>query len=155
MWLNLEDVELGKVVEAVVERYRERAQRAGCELSLRTTGPVRGRWDRVRVEQIVESLLSNAIKFAPRQPIEVRVASDETQAELSVRDGGLGIAPADRQRIFQRFEQLEHPKQDASGLGLGLFLARELTQAHGGDVYVESDPGHGATFIVRLPLDRA
>jgi len=149
MWLSLEDVDLNEVVESVAARLRARANGAGCDLQLKTNGAAHGQWDKRRVEQIVDNLVSNAIKFAPETPIEIRTGTDGDSAVLMVRDGGPGVAADDVNRIFERFENADRPR---AGLGLGLYLTRQLALAHGGSVDVTSEPGRGATFTVRLPI---
>jgi signal transduction histidine kinase len=103
------------------------------------------------VEQILSNLLSNALKYGAGKPVEVGVDASGGQARLSVRDFGIGIAPEDAARIFQRFERAVSARH-YGGLGLGLYIARQLAAAHGGAIAVESQPGAGALFTVTLPL---
>jgi signal transduction histidine kinase len=150
IWLTREQVMLSEVVDEVVERLADRAAESGTEVSVRTSGSAMGRWDRLRVEQVVENLLSNALQFAPGLPVEIRTAvADHGMATLAVRDRGPGIAPEDQERIFKRFERTT----GSSGMGLGLYVTRELVRAHGGTVEVSSTPGAGAEFTVRLPSE--
>jgi signal transduction histidine kinase len=104
----------------------------------------------VRLEQVVLNLLSNAIKYGAGQPIAVAVQADAATVRLVVRDQGIGIAPADQARIFERFERAA-PSSHYGGLGLGLYIVRQIVGAHGGTLGVESSPGAGATFSVTLP----
>jgi signal transduction histidine kinase len=113
-------------------------------------GDGRGRWDRLRLEQVLENLLSNAFKYGAGQPVEVVVGGGEGRALLSVQDGGVGIAAADVERIFGRFERAA-PTRNFGGLGLGLYIARQIVEAHGGSIRLESSPGQGTTFTVDLP----
>jgi len=130
---------------------REPARLAGCELVLQPCPPLRGAWDRVRVEQVVTNLISNAFKFGAGRPVEVSIGTDAGAARLSVRDHGVGIEPHYHRRIFRRFERAVSPS-NFGGLGLGLWVAKEIVDAHAGTISVESTPGQGATFIVMLPL---
>ncbi|WPB77891.1 ATP-binding protein [Archangium violaceum] len=149
--LELCDVDLEQLVREVMERYQEEAWRAGSRLELRAEGPVVGRWDRTKLEQVVTNLLTNALKYGPGAPVEVRVHSSGALALLEVTDHGIGIAPEDLERIFGKFERAV-PVRQYGGFGLGLYIVRQLVEAMGGGVNVESTPGAGATFHLVLPL---
>jgi signal transduction histidine kinase len=99
---------------------------------------------------VITNLLSNALKFGARRPIEIHVTGAGELAKLAVRDHGIGIEPSRQAVIFDRFERAV-PTAHYGGLGLGLYIARRIAQAHGGDLLVESEPGHGATFTLTLP----
>ncbi|MBN1206088.1 MAG: AAA family ATPase [Myxococcaceae bacterium] len=148
---KLEDVDLVAVVRGVLERSREALVRAECPVELHASGGVVGRWDAMRLEQVVGNLITNAMKYGAGKPIHVWVEGDATQAQLRVRDEGIGIAPEDAERIFERFERAVSVRH-YGGFGIGLWLVREIVQALGGTVQVESAPGQGATFTVTLPL---
>jgi len=150
--LTLESFDLVDVAREIVERLRESAAQAGCALSLDARGAVEGRWDRLRVEQVLTNLISNAIKYACDKPILVSVAHADGEAVLQVRDSGPGIADPQLPRIFERFERAESSR-NYGGLGLGLYVAREIAEAHGGKILAANLPGGGASFTVRLPLD--
>ena len=149
--LELEEIELGELVSGVVRRAEAQAERDGTELRLHVAGPARGRWDRTRVEQVVWNLLGNALKYGRGRPVEVQVQAERGQAVVQVRDHGIGIAPEDQARIFLRFERAASSTHFA-GLGLGLWIAREIVDAHGGRICVESRPGRGSTFTLEMPL---
>jgi PAS domain S-box-containing protein len=146
-WLDLMDV-----AREIVERSRESAADSRCTLSLEGHGPIEGRWDRLRVEQVLTNLLSNAIKYASGKPIVVSVGRSDGEAVLQVRDSGPGIAEEQLSRIFDRFERADSTGY-YGGMGLGLYVAREIAQAHGGKIVAGNLPGGGAAFTVRLPLD--
>ena len=150
--LQLEEVDLMDVVRETLERIGDLAHRAGCEVRLTAGGPARGRWDRSRLEQVVTNLLTNAIKYGAGSPIDVGVEPGETEMVLSIRDRGIGIPASDHQRIFERFERAV-PSSHYGGLGLGLYISREIARAHGGTIEVQSEPGQGATFRLRLPRE--
>jgi signal transduction histidine kinase len=112
--------------------------------------------DRERMVSVVASLLSNAVKYSPAlEGVDVlcSVSSTDSRARVSVRDHGLGIAPEDLPQLFSRFGKILTPENsNISGMGLGLYVSRELTREHGGDITVVSAPGQGSEFIVELPI---
>jgi len=148
--LDREEVDLAALADEVAEEQRESAARSGSELRLEAPSPVPGLWDRSRLEQVVTNLLSNAVKFGGGQPVTIRVEAAADRATLTVRDEGIGISLADQARIFERFERAVS-KQSYGGLGLGLWITRQIVAAHGGRILVESQPGQGSTFRVELP----
>jgi protein-histidine pros-kinase len=143
--------DLGEVARDVADRFADASARASCEVSVCVHERVEGLWDRVRVEAVVANLLSNAIKFGSGAPIEIVVAADRGQAVIRVRDHGIGIAAEDRKKLFQRFERAIAAR-DYGGFGLGLWICRNIVEASGGTIEVESEPRRGSTFTVRLPL---
>ena len=148
--LNREAFDLVDLAREVAERVRDFATQAGCDLSLRVDGPIPGTWDRLRVEQIVTNLLSNAIRYAAGTPIEVSVVREGGTAVIDVRDQGPGLREGDLLRIFQRFERAN--TMNHGGLGLGLYITRQIAEAHGGTVSARNLEGGGASFVVRLPI---
>jgi PAS domain S-box-containing protein len=154
MKLELEPVDLCALVREVVTRFEPEAEHAGCQLELRTHPALVGRWDRLRLDQVVTNLLSNALKYGAGRPIHITVDSDGERARLTVRDEGIGIEPEDLPRIFGRFERAVSERH-YGGLGLGLYVTRQFLQAMGGTVEAQSVLGQGATFTVQLPLGPA
>ncbi len=148
--LELEDVDLSAAVREIVERSADELRSSGCPLTLKASTPAVGRWDRLRLDQITTNLLSNAMKYGKGKPIEVTVESDERSTRLSVKDHGIGISPEDQKRIFERFERAGD-KRAFVGLGLGLWIVRQIVEAMGGRVGVLSREGEGSTFTVDLP----
>jgi signal transduction histidine kinase len=146
-----EEVDLSQLVREVAGRFEPQLQASHCPLELRAEQSVTGRWDRTRVEQIVTNLLTNAMKYGAGKPVRLEVTRQEQMALLVVQDFGIGIAAEDRERIFWRFERAV-PVQRFGGLGLGLYIAREIARAHGGTIRVEGEPGVETRFIVELPL---
>jgi signal transduction histidine kinase len=148
-----EEVDLAALGREVVARVLDEGARAGTPISIRAPAPVVGRWDRARLDQVLSNLLSNAVKYGAGKPVQVDVGvdgdGDGAQAILVVRDNGIGIAPENATRIFRKFERAV-PEQHFGGLGLGLWICRELVEAMSGHIEVESAPGRGATFTVRL-----
>jgi signal transduction histidine kinase len=137
-------------VRESVERLRPEAERAGCALCVEVPGAVVGGWDRLRLEQVLGSLLSNALKYGAGQPVEVVLSATGSHVVLRVRDEGIGIDPAVQPRIFERFVRAVSDR-NYGGLGMGLWMTREVLTAMGGTIHVESAPGKGATFTVELP----
>jgi PAS domain S-box-containing protein len=148
--LQLEEVDLVELTGDLVERFSEQARAAGCPLVVNAGGPTVGCWDRMRLEQVLTNLITNALKYGGGQPVEIHVAASGGQARWSIRDQGIGIASEDLERIFGRFERAVSTRQ-YGGLGLGLYISREIVRAHGGDIHVESRPGAGAVFTIELP----
>lgn len=150
--LDVAPVDLAELAHEVMERFAEQAAEVGCKLSFDAELGLVGRWDRLRLDRVVTNLLSNALKFGRGRPVELRVESAGlVRARLVVRDHGVGIAPESQRRIFDRFEREPSAGQHA-GFGLGLYIVRQLVEAHGGSIHVESTPGVGACFTVELPL---
>jgi len=134
----------------VVGRLGEEVRRTRSDVQITAAGPVIGSWDRIRVEQVVGNLLANALKFGGGRPIEITVEERGPIGRVVVVDHGIGIAPEDVERIFQRYEQAISSRA-FGGLGLGLYIARRIIEAHGGTIRVESHPGAGSTFTIDLP----
>jgi signal transduction histidine kinase len=149
--LHLEPVDLNELVRDVVGRLRETAAEAGSAIELHIPAPIVGRWDRNRIEQVVTNLITNAIKYGQARPITLSAQATGEGMQLQVKDGGVGIARADQARIFQAFERGSNPSR-VGGLGLGLYIGRQIAAAHGGTLTVESTPDQGSTFILELPL---
>lgn len=149
--LQVEETDLTAIVREVCERLdEERLRRAVPALVVNAPHQVIGRWDPLRLEQIVTNLIGNANKYGQDKPIEISLACDGDMARLRVVDHGMGIAVADQARIFERFERAV-PDRSVGGMGLGLWIVRQLVEAHGGTISVRSEVGQGAAFQVDLP----
>ncbi len=149
--LNREEFDLSELMGEIVERFRPESLIAKCDLGLSAQPRVKGFWDRSRIEQVAANLLTNAMKYGAGNPIEITVASEGNVARLVVRDHGIGIAEEEQEKIFERFERAA-PVRHYGGLGLGLYITREIVSAHGGTIRVESCLGQGSRFTVELPL---
>lgn len=149
--LELSEVPLNEMIRNVAEVMRHQVSAAGCTLELKLGPDASGHWDPLRLEQVLMNLLVNAVKYAQGGRIEVATGSGDGLAWFSVQDDGMGIAKEDQERIFGRFERAV-PLKNFGGLGLGLYVSREIVRLHGGTISVESEPGHGARFHVELPL---
>jgi signal transduction histidine kinase len=153
MWLQLEPVDLRALVDGLATTMAPDLQRAGCRLDVTMPDEsLTGRWDRVRLEQVLTNILTNAMKFGAGQPIELIVEATEEDVAIAIRDHGIGISKEDQHRIFSRFERAVSSRH-FGGLGLGLYIAAQILHAHQGSIRVESEPGHGACFIVELPRE--
>ncbi|MDF2694949.1 MAG: hypothetical protein K0S65_3332, partial [Labilithrix sp.] len=148
--LECEAVDLAELAREVVERHRTDWIRDNSPVVLDAPLPVRGSWDRQRIEQIVVNLLTNAMKYGAGKPIELTVCQKGDLAKLIVRDRGIGIRDEDQSRIFERFERAVSFKH-FSGFGLGLYISMEIARAHGGTIHVASRLGVGSTFTLELP----
>ena len=150
--LELEDVDLKDVVQNVISQFVDEAEPG--QMTLDADHAVVGHWDRLRLEQVVSNVLSNAIKYGEGRPILISLDSDQRVARLSVKDHGIGIAPEQQERLFARFER-GVSRRRYGGFGLGLWITRQLVDAMGGDITVVSRAGEGATFSIVLPIGGA
>lgn len=154
MPLEVTEADLVAIVRDCVEQLRDSAERAGCAVRVEAPPSLPIRCDPHRVEQICVNLLGNALKFGTGTPVDVTVAGDDAWATISVRDRGIGLAPDDQARVFERFERAVSLRH-YGGLGLGLYIAAQIAEAHGGSISVASRVGEGAIFTVRLPRSDA
>jgi signal transduction histidine kinase len=144
--------DLVEVLRSVTERFAEEAVRAGSALRFAKPGPIWGNFDASRIDQVLSNLLTNAIRYGRGNPIVVGVAGAGQTARFWVEDGGIGIAPEHQVRIFQRYERAV-PSTDGGGLGLGLglWIARQLVETMGGTISVRSHVDVGSVFTVEIP----
>ncbi len=150
--LRHEPIDLADLVRDTARQLEPEVIRSGSSLQLDLRGPAVGRFDRMRIEQVVTNLIANAAKFGQGKPITVVVEADPVKVRLRVTDRGIGIAEENQARVFERFERAV-TAHHFGGLGLGLYIARQIVEAHGGEIRVESAPGEGATFPVELPRE--
>jgi signal transduction histidine kinase len=148
-------LDLSSIVRETTETFRDQLGREKCELELAIEGPIDGRFDGPRMQQVVANLVTNAMKFGRGKPVTVSLRrverSGRATAVLEVRDRGMGIAAAQQALIFDRFGRAASARH-ISGLGLGLYIVRQIVEAHEGRISVESTEGAGSTFVVELPL---
>jgi GAF domain-containing protein len=154
MELELSDFDLPGTIENALVLVRERATRRGITLGCTVDERLKSiRADERKVKQVLLNLLSNALKFTPEDgKIDVRAAVNDGQAEVSVTDTGIGIAPEDQAAVFEEFRQVGMTSKKVEGTGLGLAISRKFIELHGGKIWVESQVGSGSTFIFTLPL---
>ena len=149
--LSFERIDLGQLAGEVVERLGYAAESAEAKVSLRVQPGVVGSWDRLRIDQVLSNLLTNAFKYAAGTEVRVDVRAAGDRAVVVVADRGPGVSEEAKQRVFERFERATS-KRHYGGLGLGLYVAREIVEQHGGQIAVDDNPGGGARFTVTLPL---
>ncbi len=151
--LSPEELPVCDLIGEVAARLREPATEVGSSVVIEVddaADPLVAIWDRGRIEQVVTNLLSNAIKYGSGRQITIAAHAEGSRIFIVVRDGGIGIAKADQERIFQAFERVESVHR-VGGLGLGLYIGRQIAGAHGGTLRVTSEPGRGSTFVLDLP----
>jgi two-component system, OmpR family, sensor kinase len=149
--LQIVPVDLSSLVREVTDRMMPVADRAGCSVRLTLEEGLIVRCDAMAMEQVLENLLSNAVRYGPGGPIEITLSRDGDLARLSVRDEGIGIPQTERSRIFEPFHTVRRIN-GAGGFGVGLWVARRLVSAMQGEIEVSSTPGAGSTFTVKLPV---
>lgn len=156
MQVKYEDVRLDRIAEAVVQRFTTQTAQHQFELDFEAEFPsVPG--DSTRLRQVIDNLVSNAVKYSPNGGT-IRIAGSYTEQEvrIAVQDDGVGLPQDEWERIFERFYRVDDAlSRKTQGTGLGLYLARAVVEAHGGDIGVHSVPGQGATFYFRLPRHQA
>jgi len=149
--LEKEQADLGQLVKDVTERFSEKAEREGSPIQLQAEEKVIGDFDKLRIEQAVTNLISNALKYGDHEPIEIKVTKRGNIGKITVSDRGIGI-PKDRQeRIFERFERAVS-NHNYKGLGVGLYITQHIVTTHNGRITLQSKPNAGSTFTIELPL---
>ncbi|POA37143.1 MULTISPECIES: hybrid sensor histidine kinase/response regulator [Pseudomonas] len=143
--------DLAQLVSNLLQNFAQQIEAAETTVSFEAESPVEGCWDEFRIEQVISNLLTNALRYGGRSPIQVRVYRQGNQARVEVQDHGIGISEENQKRIFQQFERVS-AKTVVAGLGLGLFISEQIVAAHGGFIVVESKINEGALFRVCLPL---
>jgi signal transduction histidine kinase/CheY-like chemotaxis protein len=150
--IRLEEVDVARVVRDVITRFGPQFSLAGSILTLKADSPIIAKLDRLRIEQVITNLVSNTLKYGRGKPVEVLVEEFDHKCRIVVSDHGIGIAPEHKTRIFERFERAA-ASRNYGGLGLGLYIVKQIVDGLCGTVYVESNLGAGSTFTVELPLD--
>ncbi|MFY2562478.1 ATP-binding protein [Corallococcus terminator] len=148
--LHREDVNLETLARQVKDRLAVPASQAGSPVSVSVQGDVRGHWDRIRLEQVLTNLLANAVKYGAGQPVHIALRGEPERVVLRVEDSGIGIAREYQSHIFERFGRAVSERH-YGGLGLGLYITRQIVEAHGGDIQVRSELDLGSRFEVTLP----
>jgi signal transduction histidine kinase len=147
---ELEELDLGELARDALDRCADDLAWARCPCRLDIQPGVIGHWDRLQLELVIANLLSNAFKYGAGAPIELAVWGTADTAFLRVTDHGPGIAPADHGRVFEKFTRLPSPSR-VGGFGLGLWIVRNVVEAGGGKITLDSAPGRGASFVISLP----
>lgn len=150
--IKKEEIVLHQLIAEILGRMEQTLKNAETPVSLECPEDIIGHWDKMRMEQVIVNILTNTIKYGNKQPVFIQVQTKSNRILLSFKDRGIGIALDAQDRIFERFER-EVNFNEVSGLGLGLFITRQIIEAHGGKIWVESDGlNRGSTFYVELPL---
>ena len=143
--------DLSHTVANLLESFAAQISAAQSQVNFTVCQSVTGQWDEFRIEQVVSNLLTNALRYGARKPVDVSVYVEGGNAIIDVRDQGIGISEENQQRIFHQFERVAG-SDVVSGLGLGLFISEQIIAAHNGTISVHSTLGEGALFRVSLPL---
>ncbi|UQA57879.1 sensor histidine kinase [Polyangium aurulentum] len=144
--------DLRDIARDAVELYAPTTTRHELDVDI-PDEPLAGLFDAARVHQVLDNLLSNAIKYSPvGGHVRLALRREGDDALMSVADEGVGIPPEELARLFEPFQRAPSGRKVAHGLGLGLWVVRRIVEAHGGHIRVESQPGEGSTFLIRLPL---
>lgn len=147
--MSIEKGNLSRLVREVLHRFTHQFEGAGCQLKMEITPNILALFDPSRIEQVLTNFITNAVKYAPEKPVNACVERVGSVARVSIQDRGPGIAPENQERIFGRFER-GTPADTVSGLGLGLYICKQIIDLHGGKIYVESYPGEGSKFSFEL-----
>jgi signal transduction histidine kinase len=149
--LETEKVDLSQLVKDVADRFADRAEREGSPINVKASEPVVGEWDKLRIDQAITNLISNAIKYGDEQPIDIHVSKLNDVAKVTVTDYGIGIPANHQVKIFERFERAV-PNHSYKGLGVGLYITQHIVTTHHGRITLKSKPNSGSTFTIELPL---
>ena len=149
--LDRQKFDLGILIKEVAGRFA--TIHPDLQISFQCDTGIEGNWDRLRIDEVLTNLVSNAVKYGRKKPIEVSASANTDHVVVVVRDQGIGISADDLKRIFEPFERVEELSQ-VKGLGMGLWITKQVVEAHGGTILVESELGHGSEFVVRLPPDK-
>ncbi len=154
--LDLEIFDINNLISDVLPRFKEGLYASSDYLKFNKTNPIFGKWDFMRLEQAISNLISNAIKYGNQKPIEINLSNSQDGSGIMIRvqDHGYGIPVQDQSKIFQLFHRAENAAQRAEGLGVGLFITKQIIEIHGGKISVESIPNIGSVFNLFLPLKR-
>lgn len=150
--LEYEEVHLNTVVAQVLDEFSPRLEREHYTVRLTEKDELIGMFDKVRIEQAISNLISNAIKYGEQKPIEVILRKHEHNAQIFVVDHGIGIPKEKQKQIFELFERAAESEK-FKGLGVGLYITQQIVKAHDGILDVRSQPGKSTTFLLQLPLN--
>lgn len=142
-------VNLSSLLHELIERFAPQFEAVGIHIKTDIATDVSGNWDSYKIEQVVNNIFSNAIRYSPRETVSVGLYTNGDKAIFNVKDEGMGIATTNLERIFERFERVSAV---TSGLGLGLYITRQILDLHEATIRAESELGKGSNFIIELPL---
>jgi len=147
MTMDFQPVRLDSLIRDVVMRVNARYKSLVIDLTLEKAPPLQA--DTIRLTQVFENLFDNAIKYAPEESIQITLATQRNEQIITFVDTGPGIPPEHLPFIFERFYRVPGPSR--RGTGLGLFICKQIVQAHNGQISVKTSPGHGTAFRIVLP----
>lgn len=147
--INKKLFNFSELLHELIERFTPQFEAVGINVKTDIAPELFGNWDSYKLEQVVNNLFANAIRYSPRKDVTISLRALNDMAFFNVRDEGVGIAPSNLDRIFERFERVSSV---TSGLGLGLYITRQILDLHGATIRAESELGRGTNFIIELPL---
>jgi two-component system OmpR family sensor kinase len=150
--LHPEPCDLATLLRALADEFAGIARRTGTTITLAVPESLPGTWDPVALEQIIDNLLSNALKYGGQTPVEVSAEVLGRQVRIQVRDYGPGIAHDARARVFERFERAIGQGRQQGGFGIGLWVVAQHVKAMAGSITIDDPPGGGARFTITLPI---
>jgi len=149
--IRKEMINLTELIRELKSRFDEQFKaQTGSEISLKAPPVIMGNWDPARIEQVINNLLTNALRYGEKKPIEIELGQADNRIHIRVIDHGMGVPEELKETIFDRFERGRISANDISGLGLGLYIARQIVISHDGNIEIENTPGGGATFHITL-----
>lgn len=148
--LNKEHFSMKEMITEVIAQYSHQLKYTKSTVEFIVKEDMIGSWDKVRIEQVIINLLTNASKYAPNELILITLSTFNDSIRVEVKDKGPGISQENKERIFKRFERVSD-KSNIGGLGLGLYICKQIVEAHKGNIYVESELGKGSVFTLELP----
>lgn len=151
MSLEIEDVDLVTLVKDIGDSFAQKLEKDNIQLSIGVKDSIVGKWDKLRLEQVLDNLISNAIKYGNKKPIKIELQKKGSNAVIRVIDKGIGIKDSDKNQIFSLFKRGANEK-DIKGLGIGLYIAQQIVLLHKGKIEFESEYDEGTMFTVTLPL---
>ena len=154
MNLQLEDTDLLSITKQVNMSFSEVIKREKYKVKIRARSPVLGKWDKVRLEQVITNLFSNAIKYGNGKPIDIQIIKSGKSAKFIISDNGIGITNEEQNDIFDLFKRAQGLGEYKKGLGVGLFITSQIVKKHGGKIKVSSILGKGTSFTIELPLKK-
>ncbi|OGE44808.1 hypothetical protein A3B39_00120 [Candidatus Daviesbacteria bacterium RIFCSPLOWO2_01_FULL_37_10] len=155
MDLQLTDTDLVKITKQVSMSFSEVLKKEKYKVKITAKSPVSGKWDKVRIEQVITNLFSNAIKYGGGKPIDIQILKSWGSAKFIIKDRGMGIAASDQKVVFDLFRRSSGNSEHKNGLGVGLFISSQIVKMHGGNIKVTSTPVRGTNFTIELPLKRS
>lgn len=149
--MEKEKVELNGLIEEILQKFSLEAKKNGIKINFKSDNDITGFWDKIRLDQAISSLISNSIKYGNKKPVTITAKKEGKKAVIKIQDKGIGIRKSDIGIVFNRFGRGEVSNR-YPGLGVGLYICKQIIDAHKGKIDVKSDIGRGSVFTIRLPL---